>query len=154
MKIRNHPFTRDVGSFKKYVCLKLPVFEPPSPLFVPVCFVCTPNPPLLVHFSLLFKDPPPSRQTYFLNEPCVFFYNTWFVYNVDFLQFYKPPPSIFQSIWESSYSLEKMKDVPENDSNFLQYKMLIHISKSFYGIQECKQSMFYKCKTCLGYLTK
>ena len=47
-----------------------------------------------------------------------------------------------------------MKDVPENDSNFLQYKMLIHISKSFYGIQECKQSMFYKCKTCLGYLTK
>ena len=138
-KIRNHPFMRSgvwSWSFKKYVCSKLPALnplspcsflfvlhEPPSPLpqcmFALVSWLPLLSLPLPVCFSLLFKDlpPPPSRQTYFLNEPCVFFY--------------KPPPPIFKNILESSYPLEKMKNVPESDSNFLQYKIFLHISKGF-----------------------
>ena len=50
-----------MGSFKKYVRSKLLVFDPPSPLFVPVCFACTlPPPSTYVRFNEL---PPPLKKS-------------------------------------------------------------------------------------------
>ena len=43
----------NLGSFKKYVRLKLPVFHPPNPpsMFIPVCFTCNPAPSRQKHLA-------------------------------------------------------------------------------------------------------
>ena len=65
-------------SFKKYVYLKLLIFDPPSPLFIPVCsfYMYLPPPaPLLPpkHMFALVSYPIPSQKMFhntyvFLNE--------------------------------------------------------------------------------------
>ena len=144
VKIRNHPFMRGVGSFKKYVCSKLPVFEPPPPLFVPVSFTLSPPSP----------SPPPSRQTYCLNEPFVFLYNTWFIYNVDISSNFTNLPPFLKIFGKALTHLKKWRMSLKMILTFYNIKCLFTFQRAFYGIQEWKQSMFYKCRTCLGYLTK
>ena len=52
-----------MGSFKKYVRSKLPVFDPPPPLFVPVRFICTPLPPSTYFYFSELPLPPLKKSS-------------------------------------------------------------------------------------------